>query len=77
RTLDPADLLGDSGKTYAGRVETNFDSFDKRFGKTGMAAFQLTPDLQALVMLNQSSYHEGKLGKARADGGIWGCPRVS
>ena len=75
RTLDPADLLGDSGKLYAGRIETNFDSFDNRFGKTGIAAFQLSPDLQAIVMLNQSSYHEGKLGKARADGGIWGCPR--
>ncbi len=75
RTLDPGDLL-DGTRPVAGRTETSFDSFNDRFSKTGMAAFQLTPELQAILILNQASYHEGKLRKARADGGDWGCPRV-
>ncbi|MFD1332844.1 TonB-dependent hemoglobin/transferrin/lactoferrin family receptor [Methylopila musalis] len=77
KTLDPADLLGASGKTIAGRAETSFDSFNDRFSKTGMVAFQATPDLQGLFVINQSTYHEGRLSKARADGGNWGCPRVA
>ena len=76
QTLDPADLLGASGKTVAGKAETSFDSFNDRFSKTGMVAFQATPNLQGLFVLNQATYHEGKLSKARADGGVWGCPRV-
>ncbi len=76
RTLDPSDLL-DGARPVAGRAETSFDSFNDRFSKTGMVAFQVTPDLQGLIVLNQSTYHEGKLKKARADGGDWGCPRVA
>lgn len=76
RTLDPDDLLTGRDKPVAGRVETDFDSFNNAFSKTGMAAFQFSPTLQGLVVVNHKSYSEAKLGNARADGGRWGCPRV-
>ena len=76
RTLDPDDLLVGRGKPYAGRIEASFDSFNNAFSKTAMGAFQLTPDLQGILVVNQKTYNEGELGRARADGGIWGCPRV-
>ncbi|MBS7704903.1 TonB-dependent hemoglobin/transferrin/lactoferrin family receptor [Chelatococcus asaccharovorans] len=76
RTLDPDDLLKGKDKPYAGRIQATYDSFNKSFSKTAMAAFQLTPTLQGLILVNQNTYNEGKLSKARADGGLWGCPRV-
>lgn len=76
RTLDPDDLLAGKNKPYAGRIQTTFDSFNNSFSKTAMAAFQLTPTLQGLIVVNQNSFNEGKLSNARADGGAWGCPRV-
>lgn len=76
RTLDPDDLLLGKGKPWAGRVEASFDSFDNSFSKTAMFAAQFNPQWQGLVVVNQKTYNEGKLGRARADGGFWGCPRV-
>lgn len=77
RTLDPDDLLGNRGKPWAGRVETSFDSFDNSFSKTAMFAAQFNPQWQGIVVVNQKTYNEGKLGRARADGGFWGCPRLA
>ncbi|GGC72012.1 TonB-dependent receptor domain-containing protein [Chelatococcus reniformis] len=77
RTLDPSDLLLGSGKPIAGRIETSFDTFDNSFSKTAMAAAQFTPELAGIVLVNQKSFNEGNLGRAKAYGGLWGCPRVA
>jgi hemoglobin/transferrin/lactoferrin receptor protein len=74
RTLDPQDLLKGTDKPYAARLSAGYDSFDRSFSKTGIVAFKLTPALEAIVGLSQKTAQEGKLSRARADGGRWGCP---
>lgn len=74
RTLDPQDLLKGKDKPYAVRLDAGYDSFDRSFTKTGIAAFRLTPALEAIVGLSQKTAEEAKLSRARADGGRWGCP---
>jgi len=74
RTLDPSDLLRDPAKAYGGKLDTAYDSFDRSFVKTGIAAYRINPQLEAVVGLSQRSQHEGHLSQARADGGIYGCP---
>ncbi|KFC68456.1 Hemin receptor [Bosea sp. LC85] len=74
RTLDPQDLLKRKDKPYAVRLDAGYDSFDRSFTKTGIAAFRLTPALEAIVGLSQKTAEEAKLSRARADGGRWGCP---
>lgn len=76
RTLDPEDLLTNKDKPYAAQFETSFDSLNNNFTKTGIAAFQLSPEWQGLLAFSHRSYNEADLRKARADGGRWGCPRV-
>lgn len=75
QTLDPDDLLKNTSNAFAGQVGLGYDSFDDAFSKSATMAFQLSPTLQGLLMYNHNKAHEGKLKKARADGGIWGCPR--
>lgn len=74
RTLDPSDLLRDPAKSYGGKLDTSYDSFDRSFVKTAIAAVRINPSLEALVGFSQRSNNEARLGNARADGGIWGCP---
>ncbi|HEV7256524.1 MAG TPA: TonB-dependent hemoglobin/transferrin/lactoferrin family receptor [Bosea sp. (in: a-proteobacteria)] len=74
RTLDPQDLLKGRDKPYAVKLDANYDSFNHAFTKTGTAAFRLTPTLEAIFGLSQTTAQEGKLSRARADGGRWGCP---
>ena len=73
RTLDPQDLLKGKDKPYAVRLDAGYDSFDRSFTKTGIAAFRLTPALEAIVGLSQKTAEEANLSRARADGGRWGC----
>lgn len=75
RTLDPDDLLAGATKPWAMRLHTGFDSFDNSFSKSAAFASQISPTLQGLVIVNQKTSSEPKLGNARADGGIWGCPQ--
>ncbi len=72
RTLDPDDLL--LGRPQAARLTAAYDSLDRSFSKTAIGALQFTPTLQGILLLNNRTAHEAKLSKARADGGIWGCP---
>ena len=74
RTLDPQDLLKGKDKPYAVKVDASYDSFDRSFVKTGVAAFRFSPMLEAVFGVSQRTAQEGKLSKARADGGRWGCP---
>lgn len=74
RTLDPEDLLKGKDKPYAVRLNSAYDSLDRSFVKTGIAAFRFSPMLEGIVGLSHKSAHEARLTKARADGGRWGCP---
>lgn len=74
QTLDPEDIL--NGRRYGARLDAGYDSFNRSFNQTVMGAFQLTPELEAMLSVGHRQHEEARLGKARADGGIWGCPRV-
>ena len=71
-TKDPEDYL--KGRKFGGQLDTGFDSYDKSFFKTGTSAVRFG-DFSAMISASQRSYNEGTLSKARADGGIYGCPR--
>lgn len=71
-TKDPEDYL--KGRNFGGQLDTSFDSYDKSWVKTGTTAFRFG-DFAAMISASQRSYSEGTLSKARADGGIYGCPR--
>ncbi|MCU4181085.1 TonB-dependent hemoglobin/transferrin/lactoferrin family receptor [Bosea sp. BH3] len=74
RTLDPQDLLKGKDKPYAVKLDASYDSFDRSFVKTGVAAFRFSPLLEGIFGVSQRTAQEGKLTNARADGGRWGCP---
>ena len=73
KTLDPSDLL--KGKSYAVRLSGGYDSLNKQNTKTSMLALELLPNLEGLISFSRRDYQEAKLSKAKANGGIWGCPR--
>lgn len=75
RTMDPQDLLkGRTDKPWAVKLDSSYDSLDRSFVKTGIAAYSFSPVLEAIIGVSQRSAQEAKLSKARADGGRWGCP---
>jgi len=74
RTLDPQDLLKGKDKPYAVKLDASYDSFDRSFVKTGVAAFRFSPLLEGIFGISQRTAQEAKLTNARADGGRWGCP---
>ncbi len=74
RTRDPQDLLDGSDKPWAGEIKSAYDSFDGSFRKQFTAAAS-QGDFQMLASFGHLSAHEPRLRNARADGGIWGCPR--
>ena len=73
KTLDPSDLL--KGRSYAVRVNGGYDSLNKQNTKTGMLAVELMSNLEGLLSFSRRDYQEARLSKAKANGGIWGCPR--
>lgn len=75
KTLDPNDLL--KGQSYAVQMDGGYDSLNKQKSKKGMFAIEFMPNLEGLIALSRRDYEEAKLSKAKANGGIWGCPRGS
>jgi hemoglobin/transferrin/lactoferrin receptor protein len=73
KTLDPSDLLKD--KSYAVQLSGGYDSLNKQNTKTSMLALELMPNLEGLLSFSRRDYQETRLTKAKANGGIWGCPR--
>lgn len=71
-TKDPEDYL--KGRNFGGQVGTYFDSYDNSFYKSAAVAARWG-HFSGLLSVGQRSFSEGKLSKARADGGIFGCPR--
>lgn len=75
KTLDPDDLL-DGTKPWAVESKLAYDSFDKSFRKQITGAAE-AGDFKILGSFGHNSASEPRMSKARADGGIWGCPRGS
>ncbi|WP_457588322.1 TonB-dependent hemoglobin/transferrin/lactoferrin family receptor [Ensifer canadensis] len=76
QTLDPSDLLVDPTKPWAVEVRTGYDSLDNSWRKQVTAAYDFG-DIEILGSYGQVSSSEAELSKARADGGIWGCTRLT
>ncbi len=76
RTRDPSDLLTEEGKPWALELKTGYDSYDRSWRKQVTAAYDFG-DVQVLGSYGQNSASEPRLRKARADGGIWGCSRIT
>lgn len=74
RTKDPADLLAGSDKNWAIELSTSFDTLDNSLRRRVTAAYDFG-DVQVLGSFGSRSNNEVKLSNARADGGIYGCPR--
>lgn len=73
-TLDPEDLLRD-GELLSGRASIGYDSFDNGVDTSLVFGAQFSPTLSFLGGLSLDRSEEGELSQARADGGIYGCPR--
>ncbi|WP_336813261.1 TonB-dependent hemoglobin/transferrin/lactoferrin family receptor [Bosea sp. MMO-172] len=74
RTLDPQDLLkGRTDKPYAARLQSSYDSLDRSFVKTAIGAYSFSPAFEVIAGVSHRSAEEARLGRARADGGRWGC----
>jgi hemoglobin/transferrin/lactoferrin receptor protein len=76
QTLDPSDLLTDPSKPWALQVKTDFNSFDRSWRKQVTGAYDFG-DVEVLGSYGQTSGHEARLSNARADGGQWGCTRLT
>ena len=74
RTLDPYDLL--QGKPWAAKLNLGYGSVNQEFNQGFSLASQMNENNQVLLSATHRRYHENKLNKARADGGVMGCPRV-
>jgi hemoglobin/transferrin/lactoferrin receptor protein len=74
-TVDPEDFLDGPEDQYGGELRLGFDSYNGSFTKTAIGAASLSPELQVLLGYSHRNAHEPILSNARADGGIWGCPR--
>ncbi len=74
QTIDPEDILGED-RDRGGQFTTSYDSVDNAFNNSIAYAYRLTPELSVLGGIAYTRANEPEFGNARADGGIWGCPR--
>lgn len=74
RTVDPEDVL-EPGSDFNGRISSSFDSFNNGLDNALTLAMRPNPKVELLAGISYDVSEEGKLSKAHADGGIYGCPR--
>ncbi|MEQ9126497.1 MAG: TonB-dependent receptor plug domain-containing protein, partial [Alphaproteobacteria bacterium] len=74
QTIDPEDMI-DPATGFGGRVSGAYDSFNNGVDTSATLAGQLHPKVAALLGVSYDVSEEGELSRARADGGIYGCPR--
>lgn len=74
QTIDPEDILGQD-RVSGGEFSTSYDSLDNAFNNALTYARRLTPELSVLGGISYTRADEPEFGNARADGGIYGCPR--
>lgn len=72
-TVDPEDVL--QGRKRAGHGRLSYDSVDRGSDVSAIFAQRLGPESAFLLGISHSKAEQMRLSKARADGGIWGCPR--
>lgn len=73
-TIDPEDILvGD--QTYGGEADISFDSLDNTLNNSVTGAYQLNDKISFLAGLAYIKANEAEYGKAKANGGLWECPR--
>lgn len=72
-TVDPEDIL--QGKERAGTARLSFDTLNNQSGISAAFAQRFSSDLTAFVGVARTDANEAKFKKARADGGVHGCPR--
>ncbi|MDR2508020.1 MAG: TonB-dependent hemoglobin/transferrin/lactoferrin family receptor [Candidatus Accumulibacter sp.] len=75
RTLDPDDLL--KGRSFGAKASAGYNSLNNAFSQTALISAQNDSGVQGLIGYTHRKYEEAKLSRARSDGGIWGCARVS
>lgn len=73
-TIDPEDLLRE-GEQIGGQASAAFDSFDNGIDTSLSVATRLSPTVSVMGGISVDRSDEGELSQARADGGIYGCPR--
>lgn len=74
QTIDPEDILGPD-RDKGGEFSSSYDSLDNAFNNSLTYAHRLTPELSVLGGIAYTRADEPEFGNARADGGIYGCPR--
>ncbi|TYC51304.1 TonB-dependent hemoglobin/transferrin/lactoferrin family receptor [Rhodobacterales bacterium] len=72
-TLDPEDLL--QGRTMGGQGRLAYDTFNKYANASGAVAFRFSDTLSTMLAISRYTNSEPTLSNARADGGVYGCPR--
>lgn len=72
-TIDPEDLL--KGRKMGGQAGVSFDSFTMAGTAKGAVGYRLSDSLTAMIAYARGASGEATLSNARADGGIYGCPR--
>lgn len=72
-TIDPEDVL--AGRAQGGSARLNYESLNE--GGLGALTYarQLTPSIAVLAGIAYDKANEAEFSNARADGGIYGCPR--
>ncbi|MEX2518383.1 MAG: TonB-dependent hemoglobin/transferrin/lactoferrin family receptor [Paracoccaceae bacterium] len=73
-TVDPEDVLED-GDNFGGSLSMDYDSFNQGVDTSLTMAGRVSPKFAFLGGLSLDRAEEGQLNQARADGGIYGCPR--
>jgi hemoglobin/transferrin/lactoferrin receptor protein len=73
-TIDPEDYLVD-GKTFGGEAEIAYNSLDDEINTSLTAAHKLSDQVSVVGGISFARANEAEYANARADGGIYGCPR--
>lgn len=72
-TLDPEDIL--LGADRGGIARIGHDGLNGETGVSAAFAQRFGPSLGMMLGVSRTQGHEARLRNARADGGIYGCPR--
>ncbi len=72
-TIDPEDVL--QGREQGGSARINYESLNEGALGSFTYARQFTPSIAALAGISYENASEAEFSNARADGGIYGCPR--
>ena len=72
-TLDPEDVL--KGRSMGGQGRVAYDSLNGSGTVSGVFAQRWSDTFAVLAAVSRQAGHEARLSNARADGGLYGCPR--